>query len=185
MTNVTDLKVGTVFKENENPFLVLRQDLIKLARQGAYIKVKAKNLLTGSIVERSWHSNLSVEDADIYKRNSQYLYKDGNNFIFMDPATFEQEIIPEILIGDDKLYLKEGEVVQVMFYEDRPIAIELPVNLVYEVTYTEPGFKGNTVSNTYKPATIETGATVKVPLFVNIGDKVKVDTRTGEYVERA
>lgn len=185
MLNVTDLKVGIVFKENNDPFLVMRYELIKLARQGAYIKVKAKNLLSGAVIERSWHSNLTVEEADIYRRNSQYLYKEGNNFVFMDPSNYEQELIPENVIGESSKFLKEGDTVQVMFYEDRPIAIDLPPSLVFEVTYTEPGTKGNTVTNAYKPATIETGATVKVPLFINIGEKIKVDTRTGDYLERA
>ena len=185
MLNVTDLRNGTVFKENGSPYLVLRYELIKLARQGAYIKVKAKNLLSGAVIERSWHSNLSVEEADVYRRNSQYLYKDSGKFVFMEPKTYEQETIPEETIGESAKFLKEGDTVQVLFYEERPIAVELPINSVYEITYTEPGIKGNSVSNSYKSATIETGAEVRVPLFVNIGDKIKVDTRTGEYLERA
>lgn len=185
MLNVTELRNGTVFKENSDPYLVLRYELIKLARQGAYIKVKAKNLLTGAVIERSWHSNLTVEEADVYRRNAQFLYKDGSGYVFMDPKTYDQQTIPEDLIGDSAKFLKEGETVQVLFYEDRPIAVELPLNIVSEVTYTEPGFKGNTVTNSYKPATIETGAQVKVPMFINIGDKIRVDTRSGEYVERA
>lgn len=184
MLNVTELRPGVVFKENNSPYLVVRNELIKMARQGAYIKVKAKNLLTGSVIERSWHSNLTVEEADVNRRNSQYLYKEGDNFIFMDPSNYEQETIPEDIIGESVNFLKDGDLVQVMFYEGRPIAVELPLSNIYEVTYTEPGFKGNTVSNTFKPATIETGAQVKVPLFINIGDKIKVDTRTGEYLER-
>ncbi len=185
MLNVTELRDGIVFKENKAPYLVLRYELIKLARQGAYIKVKAKNLLSGSIIERSWHSNLTVEEADVYKRNSQFLYKDGENFIFMDPKTYDQETLTKDLVGDNEKFLKDGDTVQILYYEDRPISIELPLNGVYEVTYTEPGFKGNTVNNSYKPATIQTGAQVKVPMFINIGDKIRVDTRTGEYLERA
>ncbi|MEK7595740.1 MAG: elongation factor P [Patescibacteria group bacterium] len=185
MLNVTDLKNGTVFKEDKAPYLVLRYELIKLARQGAYIKVKAKNLLSGAVIERSWHSNLAVEEADISKKNAQYLYKDGNNFVFMDPKNYEQEYIAEGLIGDSAKFLKEGDTLQVLYYEDKPIAVELPLNSIFEVTYTEPGYKGDTASNTLKPATIESGAQIKVPLFINIGDKIKVDTRTGEYIERS
>jgi elongation factor P len=185
MLNVTELRPGSVFKENGAPYLVLRNELIKLARQGAYIKVKAKNLLQGSVIERSWHSNLTVEEADVYKRNSQYLYKEGDNYAFMDPATYEQETIPADVVGESAEFLKEGSTAQVLFYEGNPIAIELPINDIYEVSYTEPGIKGNSISNSYKDAQIETGAKVKVPLFINIGDKIKVDTRTGEYLERA
>ncbi len=185
MLNVTELRSGTVFKENGDPYIVLKYELIKLARQGAYIKVKAKNLLSGAVIERSWHSNLTVEEADINKRNSQYLYKDGENLVFMDPKTYEQESIPTKLVGESSKFLKEGDTVQVLYYEDLPITVELSMSGVFEVTYTEPGFKGNTVNNALKPATIETGATVKVPTFINIGDKIRVDTRTGEYLERA
>ena len=185
MLNVTELRTNSVFKENNQPFLVLRYELIKLARQGAFIKVKAKNLLSGSIIERSWHSNATVEEADVYKRNSQYLYKNGLNFVFMDPKTYEQEEIPEELISEQARFLKEGVTVQLLFYEDRAISIELPLNIIFEITYTEPGIKGNTVNNSYKDATIETGAKVRVPLFINIGDKIKVDSRTGDYLERA
>ncbi|MBI4091429.1 elongation factor P [candidate division WWE3 bacterium] len=185
MLNVTDLRNGTVFKENGDPYLVLKFELIKLARQGAYIKVKAKNLLSGAIIERSWHSNLAVEEADVYRRNSQYLYKDGKSFVFMDTKTYDQETISEDLLGESSKFLKEGQKVQVLFYEGRPIAVDLPPSAVFEVTYTEPGYKGNTVSNVYKPATIETGALVRVPMFITKGEKIKVDTRTGEYLERA
>ena len=185
MLNVTELRTNSVFKENNQPFLVLRYELIKLARQGAFIKVKAKNLLSGSIIERSWHSNATVEEADVYKRNSQFLYKNGLNFVFMDPKTYEQEEIPEELISEQARFLKEGVTVQLLFYEDRAISIELPLNIIFEITYTEPGIKGNTVNNSYKDATIETGAKVRVPLFINIGDKIKVDSRTGDYLERA
>jgi len=185
MLNVTELRNGTVFKENGNPYLVVRYELIKLARQGAYIKVKAKNLLSGATIERSWHSNLTVEEADTRSKNEQFLYKDGDNFVFMDPKTYEQDTISGDLIGETSQFLKEGEIVQVLLYEERPISVQLPVSIIFEVAYTEPGAKGNSVTNSYKPATIDTGASVKVPMFINIGDKIKVDTRTGEYLERA
>ena len=185
----SDLKTGKVFKENGAPFLVVRYEHVKSARGGAAVKVLAKNLLTGSVIEKGYRASDSVEEADVYRKNAQYLYadksKDSSEFSFMDPVSFDQFCIAEETLGDQGKYLKEGDTVMVVYFEDKPISVELPNSLVFEVIYTEPGFKGNTVSNVYKDAQLENGMSARVPMFIKIGDKIKVDTRTGEYLSKA
>jgi len=179
-----ELKTGTIFKEDNSPYLVMRYEHIKSARGGANVKVKARNLLTGQVLEKSYLASAKVEDADVQRKNAQYLYKE-KDFVFMDPDTYEQISIPEDVIGEPARFLTEGISVQVLYFEDRPVSVDLPITMVFEITYTEPGFRGNTVSTVYKDATLANGATVKVPTFAKIGDKIKVDTRSGEYVSKA
>ncbi|MFA5776276.1 MAG: elongation factor P [Patescibacteria group bacterium] len=181
----TDLKTGKVFKDNGAPFLVIRYDHIKSARGGASVKVIAKNLLTGSVIEKGYKASDSVEEADVCRKNAQYLYKDFGGFNFMDPVSFEQFCVNDNTLGDQGKYLKEGDSVLVVYFEDKPISVELPNSLVFTVSYTEPGFKGNTVSNVYKDAQLENGINARVPMFIKIGDKIKIDTRTGEYLSKA
>jgi elongation factor P len=181
----TDLKTGIVFKENGSPFIVIKYEHIKSARGGASVKARARNLITGQVLDKSYLGSAKVEEADVRRGNAQYLYKDGDTYMFMEPITFEEIAVKEDVIGDSARFLKEGEKVQVMYFEDTPVSIELPITLIFEVTYTEPGFKGNTVSNVYKDATLDNGAIVKVPTFVKIGDSVKIDTRNGDYISKA
>ena len=181
----TELKTGRIFQEDGVPFQVLRYEHIKSARGGANVKVKARNLLNGSVLEKGYMATARVEDASITKNNAQYLYKDNSGFIFMNPTMYEQFTISKNLMGDAADFLKEGEAVLVMYFEDQPITVELPKSMVFEITYTEPGFKGNTVTNTYKDATLENGTIIKVPTFIKIGDKIKVNTETGEYSSKA
>lgn len=179
-----ELKTGTIFKEDNSPYLVMRYEHIKSARGGANVKVKARNLLTGQVLEKSYLASAKVDDADVQRKNAQYLYKE-KDFVFMDPDTYEQIYIAEDIIGEPARFLTEGITVQVLYFEDRPVSVDLPITMVFEITYTEPGFRGNTVSTVYKDATLSNGATVKVPTFAKIGDKIKVDTRSGEYVSKA
>jgi len=181
----TDLKTGRIFQENNEPFQVLKYEHIKSARGGANVKVKARNLMTGSVFEKSYLATAKIEDANVNKNNAQYLYKGGVGFIFMDPNSFEQFTIPAKVLGDAEKFLKEGEKVQVMYFDEKPITVELPKTMVFEVTYTEPGHKGNTVTNTFKDATLDNGTVVKVPTFIKIGDKVKINTASGEYNSKA
>ena len=125
-----------------------------------------------------------VAEADVYRKSVEFLYKD-NFFVFMDPTTYEQIEVSEDVVGDNKFYLKENEKYTIMYFEDNPVSVEVPNSLIFEVEYTEPGFKGNTVTNTLKDAKLVNGMDVKVPTFIKIGDKIKVDTRTGEYMARA
>ena len=182
---VTDLKTGTIFKENGQPFLVVKYEHIKVSRGSANVKVKAKNLITGQVLEKGYVASAKVEDADVRRKNAQYLYRDGDTYNFMDPDTYEQFNISEDTIGFSAQFLKDGEKVQILYFEDRPVSVDLPVTVTFKVTYTEPGFKGNTVSNVLKDATLENGAKVKVPTFIKIDDIVKIDTRDGSYVSKA
>ena len=181
---VTDLKNGIIFKDGGQPFVVVKYSHVKMSRGSAQVKVRAKNIITGQVLDKSWQSTATVEDALVENKNAQYLYKD-NGYVFMDPSSYDQFSIPEDVIGETAKFLKEGEKVIVKYFEGNPISVDLPITMVFEIKYTEPGFKGNTVTNVYKDAQIENGTNVKVPMFVKIGDKIKVDTRTGEYVSKA
>ena len=181
---VTDLKNGTIFKDGGQPFVVLKYQHIKVSRGSAQVKVKAKNLISSQVLEKSWQSTAHVEDAYVETRNSQYLYKDSG-YVFMDPDNYNQFVIVEDLVGESAKFLKEGEKVMIKYFENNPISVDLPITMVFEIKYTEPGFKGNPVTNVYKDAQIDNGSVVKVPTFIKIGDKIKVDTRSGEYVSKA
>lgn len=181
----SELKTGRIFKDQDTPFQVVKYEHVKTARGGATVRVKAKNLLNGSVLEKSFGSTERVEDADVTRGNLQYIYKDNSGYIFMNPNTYEQTTIGEDIVGSSARFLKEGESVQVVYFEDNPISMELPKTIIFEIQYTEPGYKGNTVTNTYKDATLTNGTVIKVPTFVKIGDIVKVNTETGEYVSKA
>lgn len=180
----TELKTGTIFKMNGQPYIVTKYEHIKVGRGSANVKVRVKNIVTGQVVDKGCVSTEKFEDADVFRKNAQYLFKE-NGYVFMDPDTYDQFTISEELMGDSAKFLLDGQTVQVQYFEGKPISIDLPISMVFEVTYTEPGFKGNTVSNVLKEATINTGATVKVPTFIKIGDKIKVDTRDGSYTSKA
>ena len=156
----------------------------KMGRMGAIVTTKLKNIVTGAVQEKKFRSGETFNTPDFQRRTMQYIYKDDIAFYFMDTETFDQIPINVSLIGEAEKFLKEQEEITVQMHNDEPIGIELPISVEYEVTYTEPGIKGNTISNTVKPATIETGAVISVPLFINIGDRIRVDTRNGNYLER-
>jgi len=185
MLNVTELRNGTIFEENGQPWQVVKYEHVKVSRGSANVKVKARNLVTGQVIGKSYINGAKVNRADVQTKNAQYLYEDNNGYIFMDPETYEQITVSGKTIGERKKFLIEGQKVVVQYYNGKPMNINLPISMDFEVTYTEPGFKGNTVNNVYKDAKIETGAAVKVPAFIKIGDKIKVDTRSGEYVSKA
>jgi len=180
----TDLKTGAIFKLNDQPYIVLKYEHIKVGRGSASVKLKIRNIITGQVVDKGCVSTEKFEDADVSRKNAQYLFKE-NGYVFMDPDTYEQFTISEDLMGDQARFLKDGETVQVQYFDGMPISVDLPISMVFEVTYTEPGFRGNTVTNVLKEATINTGAVVKVPPFIKIGDKVKIDTRDGSYTSKA
>jgi elongation factor P len=182
---VTELRAGTIFDEDGNLLQVLSYEHIKVGRGSANIKVKVKNLRSGTIVEKSFINGAKVNDVQVFKRDLQYLYKDEERAYFMNPQTFEQIDIPLKLMGTDVYYLKEGESVNISFLEKEALSVNLPPKLVFVVTDTAPGVKGNSATNVFKDATLENGLTVKVPPFIKIGDKVRVDTRTGAYTEKA
>ena len=185
MINATDLKNGATFMEHGQPFQVIKYSLIKMGRGGAVVKVSVRNLETGATVEKSFSSNVAVDEVNTFKRRLQYLYKDAANAIFMDPKTFDQTEVPFLVVGDLVRYLKEGESVDVLFWDDKALSIELAPKVVLKVIETDPGVRGNSASNMYKSATLENGISIKVPLFIETGEKIRVDTRTGDYIERA
>lgn len=185
MLYITDLKPGATFLFNNIPHQVMYSEHSKQGRGGAIMRTKIKNLLTGAIFERTFKGNEAFEEAEIEKKKAQFLYKETNNYYFMDPVSFDQFSLSDTQLGNNKDFLKEGLETEILYFANKPININLPIKIDLKVTYTEPGFKGNTQSTTTKPATLETGSQIQVPLFVKIGDIIKVDTRSGEYLERA
>jgi elongation factor P len=165
-------------------FQVVEYQHTKPGKGKAFVKMKLKNLDTGSLVERTFRAGENVQDARIDRREFQYLYRDDMGFHFMDAETYEQMAVAEALVGDAANYLGEGMTVQLPVFEGNPIGIELQASVELEVTYAEPGVKGDRVSGATKPVTVATGYVVQVPLFVEVGDTIKVDTRSGEYITR-
>ncbi len=180
----SELKTGSIFKDEGYPFLVEKYEHTKTARGGATVKVKARNLLTDQVLEKRYQSTSRVEDADVMRKNAQYLYED-NGYHFMDPDTYEQFMMTKDRVGDSTKFLLSGENAQIMYFEGNPVSLELPNTMIFEVAETTPGFKGNTVSSVFKDATLNNGAVVKVPTFIKSGEKIKMNTRTGEYVSKA
>ncbi len=193
MINSTDLKNGATFLKNGKPYKVVKYSFIKMGRGGATVKVVARNIETGTTENLSFSSNVKVEAVTTTKKNLQYLYKDGSTAFFMDSTSYEQIEIPLSLIKEEIQFIKEGESVNILFWDDsstslgvgKPLSVEIPLKATLKVIDTDPGVRGNSASNVYKAAKLENGLEVKVPLFINIGEKIVVDTRNGEYVERA
>ncbi len=184
MIAANSLKNGNVIDLDGEFYIVVGYQHVKPGKGPAYMKVKLKNLVKGNVIEKTFRSTEKINDVYIERKPMQYLYNSGNEYIFMDQETYEQIALSEEYIGDSANLLKEGEVVEVQFYKNNPISVILPTFVELEVVETEPGVKGDTVSGAMKPAKVETGLTVNVPLFVNVGDKIKVDTRDNSYVER-
>jgi elongation factor P len=185
MISTNDFRNGTMFEMDGQLLSVVNVEHIKLARAGAVIKAKLRNLLTGSIFEQSFRSGEKYRTVRIDKSEASYLYADGNHHYFMDTQTYDQVPIDEDMLESVLPLLKEGSTVFLLRYQDRMIGVELPINVDLKVVSTDPGFKGDTVSGSTKPAKLETGATIQVPLFVQPGDVIRVDTRTQTYMERA
>lgn len=183
--SITDLKKGTIFQLDGVPYRVVEYGQKVMGRGGSIVNVRIKSLLDGKVLEKTFKGNEQLDRADVTSRNVQYLYSDGGTFYFMDEDSFEQFEIAADIVGDGAGYMKEGDRVQAQLFNDRVISIELPKNVPLEVTYTESVVKGDTTSSVLKDATVETGITVKVPAFIKQGDVIKVDTRTGDYLERA
>ena len=182
--NVTELRNGAVFKADGALWQVVNYEHIKMGRGSGTVKLKVRNLKTGSTTEKGFITGARVEEANVERRKAQYLYNDGESYNFMDNESFEQFAIPFSILGDSAKFLLDGLEVQIMIAEEEPLAVDLPNTLVYEIAETGPGERGNTVSNVFKEATMTNGLVVRVPMFMNNGNHIKVDTRTGEYVER-
>ncbi|MDP3998224.1 MAG: elongation factor P [Patescibacteria group bacterium] len=184
MTPATNLRTGTSFEDGGQIYLVLSYEHIKMGRGSANIKVKVKNLRSGAMTEKSFISGARVEEIDLEKKKAQYLYADNEGFHFMENVTFEQFILGKELLGTQTKFLKDGMEVSVLSYGEEPLAVDLPLKMEFKVVEAGAGVRGDSVSNVYKDAILENGLKAKVPLFIKDGDKVLVDTRTGEYVER-
>jgi elongation factor P len=182
--NASELRNGVVFEDSGQLLQVITYEHIKMGRGSGTIKVKVRNLKTNSITEKSFITGARVEAAAVEKKKAQFLYQDGENYNFMDPESFEQFPLSKDVIGDGVRYLKDGLEVTLLVHEGDALALELPNSIVYEIKETGPEEKGNTVSNVYKEAVLDNDLIVKVPMFMSAGERVKVDTRTGQYVER-
>ncbi len=185
MISVTELRAGTIFEENGNLLGVLSYEHIKMGRGSANIKVKVKNLRTGTTIDKSFINGAKVNNVNVFKKDLQYLYKDEESAYFMNPSTFEQIDVPLKLINYEKDYLKEGYNFSISFLGDEPLSLTLLPKMEFEVSETALGVKGNSATNVFKDAILENGLKIKVPLFVNTGHRIRVDTRTGAYSEKA
>jgi elongation factor P len=184
MANTSDLSRGCFIRYNNELVQVLEYEHRTPGNLRAFYQVKMRNVKTGKLVENRFRAGEDIDLVRVDFRELQYVYKDGNALVCMDNETFEQIYIDAVLMGDGGQFLKEEMIVKIAFDGDLPISAELPLTVELEITYTEPGVRGDTATRTLKQATVETGAIINVPLFVNNGDRVKVDTRTGEYIER-
>ncbi len=182
--SITDLKKGTLFQWEGEPFRVVDYNQKVMGRGGSIVNVRIKSLLDGKVLEKTFKGNEQLDSADVTTQNVQYLYNDGTIFHFMNEDTFEQFEVSADLVGDNTGYMKEGDRIALQFFDNRPISVDLPKNVPLAVTYTENVVKGDTTSSVLKDATLETGITVKVPAFIKQGDVISVDTATGAYRER-
>lgn len=182
--NTGDFKKGTKVILNDEPYDMLEVNFVKPGKGQALYKTRLKNLLKGTMLDRTYKSGESLEAADIRKADGQYLYREANGYVFMDNETFDQYSLPEEVGAEKVKFLLEGATVQMLFWNDQLIDMTPPQHVTMEITYTEPAAKGNTATNVTKSATIETGAEIQVPAFIEQGDNVKIDAATGEYVER-
>ena len=179
-----DFRNGTTFEMDGNVFKVVEFQHVKPGKGSAFVRTKLKNVITGAVIEKTFNPSEKYPGAEIEKRDMQYLYQDGDLYYFMDNNTYEQIPLNEEQIGDALKYMKENMDMKILSYKGKVFAVEPPIFVELEVIYTEPGFAGNTTTTSGKPAKLETGLELQVPMFVNIGDVIRIDTRTGEYMER-
>jgi elongation factor P len=183
-TDTSQFRNGLKLELDGNPFTIVYFQHVKPGKGGAFVRTKIKNLLNGRTIERTFRSGEKVELADIEEKHMQYLYNDGANLVFMDQTSYEQTPIAPDVIGDQIDFMLENMEVDVLFWKGNPVNVQLPNYIEVKVTQSDPGIKGDTSSGATKPATLESGATINVPLFIKEGDVLRVDTRTGEYAER-
>lgn len=184
MYSTTDFRKGLKIEVEGTPYEIIEFQHFKPGKGGAMVRTKLRNILTGRVQDITFRSGEKVGKPDLETRDMQFLYREGDDLIFMDLTTYEQLSMPMSATGGKEGFLKDGQECRVLMYQGKPLDIDIPLTLVLEIAETEPGAKGDTVSNVTKPATLETGLVVQVPIFVNIGDRIKVDTRTKEYLGR-
>lgn len=184
MADTSDFRTGLIIKFKNDLYSLVEFQHVKPGKGGAFVRTVLKNLKTGRVLDNTFRAGEGIEIVRVERRKYQYLYRDSNFLVCMENETYEQINVPVNLFGDSVLYLKENSEIEILFNGSEIITVEPPVFANLKVVETEPGFRGNTATNTFKPAKLETGATISVPLFVNADDVLKVDIRTGEYVER-
>jgi len=184
MYSTSDFRKGLKIEYEEDPYILVDFLHVKPGKGGAFVRTKLKNLKTGSVIDHTFRSGEKVGKPDLDEREMQFVYSMDDDFYFMDTSTYEQIFLPSDQLGDGKKFMKEEMLTKILFYKGQPIGMEIPTFVGLAIFKTDPGFKGDTASGGSKSATLETGAVIQVPLFVNEGDTVKVDTRTGEYIER-
>jgi elongation factor P len=185
MANTSDIRNGLCIRHNDKLYSIIEFQHVKPGKGPAFVRTKMRHIETGKVLDNTFSAGHKIDVVRIERRNYQYLYQEGANFIFMNSETYEQVEIAAAMIEKPQ-FLQEGMICEITFHaeEEMPLVVDLPNTIEAEVTYTEPGIKGDTATNTLKPATIDTGAEIRVPLFINMGERIKVDTRTGIYVER-
>lgn len=186
MATTSDIKNGFTFKHNGDIYSIVEFQHVKPGKGPAFVRTKFKSLSTGRVLQETFPSGHKIEEVRVERHKMQFLYNDDMGYHFMNNETFEQAMIADAMIENPGM-LREGDTVEVLYNteDSNPLTVDLPQYIEMEITYTEPGVKGDTATNTLKPATVETGAEVRVPLFINVGDRIKIDTRTNSYVERA
>jgi len=184
MATTNDIKNGSVLNLDGQLWNVVEFQHVKPGKGGAFVRTKIKNVTSGKVVDRTFNAGTKIDFATVDRRDFSYLYRDGDGFVFMDTTDYEQVTVPASIVGDAANYMLEGQNVTIATHDGEPLYIELPASVVLEVTYTEPGLQGDRSSAGTKPATLETGYEIQVPLFLEQGTKVKVDTRDGSYLGR-
>lgn len=185
MLSMSEIKVGKVLVTNNEPYVVTRADHHKMGRGGAVLKVKLKNLINGNVLDKTFQGNDKAEEANTERKKANYMYKGDTEANFMDTETFEQFSLSLDQIGEKQIFLKDDTEVDVLYFDNNPVAVELPIKMKLRVTMAPPGVKGNSAGNVTKQVELETGATIQAPMFVNEGDEIIVNTDSREYVERA
>ncbi|HSQ62116.1 MAG TPA: elongation factor P [Polyangiaceae bacterium] len=184
MSSTTDIRKGLRIEIDGVPYHVIEHQFVKPGKGQAFTRAKIRNLMTGNVIERTWKSGESVELADVEDRKMTYSWAEGDALVFMDPNTGDQIHVDKTKIGEDVRWLAEGMELEVTLYNGNPIGVDLPPTVVLQIAQSEPGIKGDTASGATKPATLSTGAVVNVPLFIKEGEWIKIDTETGNYLER-
>lgn len=185
MATTADIKNGIVLNIDGALWTIIEFQHVKPGKGGAFVRTKMKNLMSGKVVDKTYNAGTKIDITNVDRRDFQYLYFDGNEYVFMDKDTFEQLQVSESVVSDARNYMLENTDVQIALHEGNPLYVELPASVILEITYTEPGLQGDRSTGGTKPATVETGLEIQVPLFLEQGTKVKVDTRDGSYLGRA
>jgi elongation factor P len=184
MASTADIRNGVVLNMDGQLWTVIEFQHVKPGKGGAFVRTKVKNVMTGKVVDRTFNAGAKIETETVDRREFQYLYRDGDGFVFMDIGDYDQLTLSAVQVGDAANYLLENQNATIAIHDGSPLYVELPASVILEITYTEPGLQGDRSNAGTKPATVETGHQIQVPLFVEQGTKVKVDTRTGEYLGR-